>query len=124
MPYTNAGVARCYKGGFLEPDVYRALHTASPPTAANELTGGGYARKQLLPAQWTIQDNQAKLNVRADDAESNASQGDPAVVGYWSAANGGDLLAYENLAVDIDEVTSGVQTYSLPDDLVLTIPLS
>ena len=124
MPLTNAGVAKCFKGGLFGETVYRGLNSASPPTAANELTGGGYARKAITSAQWTVQGNQAKLNVRLDDAEASGSQGDPAVAAFWTAANGGDLLGYANLIPDIGAVESGTQTYSLADDLVFTIPLS
>lgn len=69
--------------------VYCSLHTADPGnTGANEVTGGGYSRKQV---NWNAAANKHMDNL-ADITFSNMPAVTVTHVGLWTAASGGTFL--------------------------------
>ena len=119
---TNAGAQRFFRNGLLSATTYAGLHTDAPGSD-NELAGTGYARLTLLRTRWDITDNVGELNADLEwSDEAMADWGDPTHVGLWTAANGGDLLIYGSLSVDVPAVTTGSRVFVEGGDLDVTIP--
>ena len=131
MPLTNDGVSKCYSGGLLQDNVYIGLHSAEPSESSpNELSGTGYARLEITGlsdsanAEWTVTTNVASLNAAQEwTAAAPVAWGDPTHVGYWSAASGGDLLAWSTIP-NVDPIAIGSRVYANANDFTVTIPLS
>lgn len=91
---------------------HAALHTAFPPTSANEVTGGtpAYARKALT---WTAAGVEAAGRVDHGAVTFDVPGGvTVAAVGYWTAATAGTLMATADV---VDEAFAAQGTYTLTD---------
>ena len=127
MPFTNAGAGRCFRGGLVTSDQFAGLHTATPPTGANEFSASGYDALEVEPADWSIAGEMASLNKTLEWASAAAAEwGDPMHVGFWgNQTNRGasDLLAFMAVAQDVPNVTLGTRVFVQSGDLVHRIPL-
>lgn len=129
MPLTNDGAGKCLEGliGTTTNSVtlYVGLHTAEPSEGTpSELSGTGYARLQVTSSEWTVTNNSASVNATQEWASAaGAAWGDPTHIGFWSAATGGDLLAWSTIP-NVDPIVLGSRVYANIGDLSITIPLS
>ena len=105
-PLTDEGVLEAAEG-ITNQTLYIALHTGSPPTAANELSGGSYSRTSMLPDAWH--------NVGAQRRNQNAltlptpttNWQDPTHYGLWTAPQGGTCLMYAPISPDVAPPAQG-----------------
>ena len=125
MPITNVGANDCLAGpGLLAQTLYVALHTGTPPTDANEVSGGGYVRKEILTAGWTITNNAGENTAAISYTDPTDTWGDVLAGSLYNAATGGDIVWWADLTTDQDEIVSG-STVSIAAGVVsITIPLS
>ena len=105
-PITDEGILEAAEG-ITDQVLYAALHTASPPTAQNELTGGSYARVAVQPGAWhnvgAQRRNQGPITMPTPTAEWQ----DPQVAALWTAATGGSCLIYAPISPDVAAPTVG-----------------
>lgn len=93
-------------GSFTQPDTYVALYTVAPTdsTAGTEVTGGNYARQQVLPAAWSdpsagVQgetDNEAAVEFPVATVQWSGGAAVVAV-GILDSLAAGNLLLYGDL---------------------------
>ena len=125
---TAAGAALCFDGGLISNTIYLGLHTGATPTAANELSGTGYAALEVVTGEWTVADNAASLNADQEWAgAAGANWGDPVRVGFWNHLTNraaSNLLGHMMLAQDVAEIMTGGRVYAESGDVTITIPLS
>ena len=103
-------------------DRYYSLHTAEPDgTGSNEMSGGGYARQAVGPAQFT-----ATGGVGDNDGAINWSdiQTIPTHFGIFDQATGGSFLGWGSISPAITGFTAGSTIQFPAGDLDLTISTS
>ncbi len=102
------------------PITTASLHTAFPPTAANEISGGSpaYARKALT---WTAAGVEAAGRVDHGSVVFDVPGGvTVAAVGYWDSSATPVLMADADI---VDEAFAGQGTYTLSDASYLHLNL-
>ncbi len=117
MPYENVAKARMLDhlvGNAVtgNPVTTASLHTAYPPTAANEVTGGSpaYARKALT---WTAAGVEAAGRVDHGAVTFDVPGGvTVAAVGYWDSSATPVLMATADV---VDEAFAAQGTFTLTD---------
>jgi len=77
---------------------YVSLHTGSAAAGGNEVSGGGYVRQTMAFTLSGSQPMVASNNAITDFPTATAPWGVITAVGIWSAASGGNLLWYGDVA--------------------------
>jgi hypothetical protein len=87
---------------------YVSLHTASPATSGNEISGGSpaYARKSIT---WATASNGSKAASNQPSFDVPAGK-TVAAVGFWSAATGGTMYGDDDVT---PETFANQGTYTL-----------
>ena len=73
---------------------YISLHTGAPATGANEVTGGGYARRQFVYTKSGSEPTTASNTAITDFPVATANWGTITAFALWDAATGGNLICY------------------------------
>lgn len=125
MPLTNAGAQACLKGpGLFAATRYASLHTgAGIPTSATELTVSEYSRLEVTPAEAVGSGNRVEIAMQDWINEVTQNWGDPTILGWYTAENGGTLLAWSAIQ-DIDAIVTGDRVYTEAGDIAFALPLS
>lgn len=125
MPLTNDGATLALESGLVAATFYMSLHTGSPPTSSNEVSGNGYAREQVLASQMTTTDNSSALNASIQwNTPTGSGWGTPTVLGIYDALTGGDLLGYGTITPAISAIVANTDVDTNSGNLTFTIPLS
>ena len=107
--------------------MYAGLHTGSLPSSGNEFDAAGYGALELPPARFTVASEMAMLNMTVEWEDAAAGTwGDPTQMGFWNhetQRSSSRLLAYMDLAQDVDEIVLGTRVYAQSGDIVFRIPL-
>jgi len=103
--------------------VWVALYTTNPTAAdtGTEVSGGGYARQQVVFSSPTISGDVSMVQNSADIVfpQLTASAGTAAYVGLRDSSSGGNLLFYEALPTAIT-LSQGYTPYWAAGDLKVT----
>lgn len=105
MALTNAGLTKAMRTGVVSGDMYLALHEADN----SELSGGGYARKQLVidPDGFGSDGTYSFRNVDVYDGQAGAEDADK--VSIFASASGNDpLFTPDPITVDVGAPGLGV----------------
>ena len=105
-PLTRDGILEAAEG-ITNQSLYLALHTASPPTSGNELSGNAYDRVLVASGAWTntggIRENSGVLTFPVPTGDWS----DPTHWGLWTTSGGGELLVYSEISPDVGAPTQG-----------------
>ena len=99
-PLTDEGVLEAAEG-ITNQTLYIGLHTGSPPTSVNELTGGSYARTSMLPGAWHNVGAQRRNQNAVTLPTPTATWQDPTHYGLWTTPQGGVCLMYAPISPDV-----------------------
>lgn len=122
MGLKTAGEKLAHSGGIFGGAVHLSLHTGEPE-AANELAGNGYVRTTVNPADVVIDAGTGRAsNAVAVAFPAATGAWDQAThLGFWSAAQGGDLLISGVLASPADAIGNGHELVFAPGELTLDL---
>ena len=105
-PLTDEGVLEAAEG-ITNQTLYIALHTGSPPTTTNELSGGSYSRTSMLPAAWHNVGAQRRNQNALTLPTPTAVWQDPTHYGLWTTPRGGVCLMYAPISPDVAPPAQG-----------------
>lgn len=96
------------------PVTHASLHSANPPTAANEISGGSpaYARKAVTWEAVAGTETPGNVDMTAQPVFDVAGGTTVAAVGYWTALTGGTFMGGHAVT---SETFAGQGTYTLTD---------
>jgi hypothetical protein len=98
---------------------YVSLHTGSPPTSANEVSGASYARQSFAYTKSGGDPTTATNSAAINFPTATAAYGTITTFALWDAVTGGNMIAWGTLAT-AKPIASGDQVRFLAGALTVT----